>query len=418
MTSRERVISAVNHRQPDKVPVDFGSSPVTGINASIVYKLRRAFNLPEHPVKVVDCYQMLGEVEEDLREKLGADCVSVMTYTNLFGFRNSGWKPWTLPDGTPVLVPSGFNTAIASDGGLYQYPEGDQGVPPSGLMPKGGFYFDTLRRESPPFDEDNPSVDDNLEEFGPLSDEVLSYYQKETGTLRRNTDAAILANPGGTALGDIALVPAPFLKRPKGIRDIEEWYISQVTRQDFLKELYDRQTQIALKNLTLLKEAVGDNIDVLYLCGTDLGSQNGPMCSVATFSEVYLPYYKRMIEWIHQNTGWKVFKHCCGSIKPLIPKLIEAGFDILNPVQNSAKDMDPQVLKNEFGGKITFWGGGVDTQHTLPFGSPEEVYKQVTERITIYNRSGGFVFNTIHNTQYGVPVENFLAMIEALKQFR
>ena len=418
MTSRERVLSAINHIQPDKVPVDFGSSPVTGISASMVYKLRKAFNLPERPVKVIDCYQMLGEIEEDLREKLDIDCVPIMTYTNLFGFRNDSWKPWTLFDGTPVFVPGGFNTAIESNGGLYQYPEGDKTVPPSGLMPKGGFYFDAINREIPPFDEDYPSVEDNLEEFTPISDEVLKYYQKESEAMRKNTDCAIVANPGGTALGDIALVPATFLKHPKGIRDIEEWYISMAIRQDFLKELYDRQTQTALKNLTLFKEAVGDNIDVVYLCGTDLGSQIGPMCSVATFSEVYLPYYKRMTDWIHQNTNWKVFKHCCGSIKPLIPKMIEAGIDILNPVQNSATDMDPESLKNEFGNSVTFWGGGVDTQHTLPFGTPGEVFKQVTERISIYSKSGGFVFNTIHNTQYNIPIENFLAMLDAIKQFR
>jgi uroporphyrinogen-III decarboxylase len=418
MTSRERILSAINHRQPDKVPVDFGSSPVTGINVSMVYKLRKAFKLPEHPVKVVDCYQMLGEVEEDLREKLCVDCVPVMSFTNLFGFKNSAWKPWTLFDGTPVLVPGDFNTDIAPNGGLYQYPEGDKTVAPSGLMPRGGFYFDALMRETPPFDEDDPSVEDNLEEFTPLSDEALSYYQKEAAALRKNSDCAIMANPGGTALGDIALVPGTFLKHPKGIRDIEEWYISMGSRQDFLKELYDRQTQIAVKNLALLKEAVGDNIDVIYLCGTDLGSQTGPMYSAAAFGEVYLPYYKRMIDWIHENTNWKVFKHCCGSIKPLIPKFIEAGFDILNPVQNSAKDMDPQALKDEFGGSVTFWGGGVDTQHTLPFGTPDEVFKQVTERINIYNKNGGFVFNTIHNTQSGVPVENFMAMIDAIRQFR
>ena len=110
MTSRERVLSALNHRHPDKIPVDFGGSPVTGISASMVYKLRKYFKLPEHPVKVMDCYQMLGEVEEDLREKLCVDCVPVMAYTNLFGFRNTDWKPWTLFDGTPVLVPGGFNT--------------------------------------------------------------------------------------------------------------------------------------------------------------------------------------------------------------------------------------------------------------------------------------------------------------------
>jgi hypothetical protein len=418
MTSRERVRTALDHCQPDKVPVDFGGTVVSGINASMVYKLRKAFNLPEHPVKVVDCYQMLGEIEDDLREKLHADFAQLIPYTNLFGFRNEGWKPWTLSDGTPVLVPAGFNTVPTSDGGLYQYPEGDKSVPPSGFMPKGGNYFDALPRVIPGFDDDNPSVIDNLEEFTVLSDEILGYYQKETETLRRNTDGAIAAAPGGTALGDIALVPAPFLKHPKGIRDIEEWYISMAIRQDFLKELFEKQTDIALRNLSLFKEAVGDNIDVLYLCGTDLGSQNGPMCSAATFKQVYLPYYKRMTCWIHENTNWKVFKHCCGSIRPLIPEMIEAGFDILNPVQNSAKDMDPQTLKNEFGDKITFWGGGVDTQRLLPFGTPETVFEQVTQRIRVYNRNGGYIFNTIHNTQPDTPVENFLAMIDALKQFR
>jgi uroporphyrinogen-III decarboxylase len=417
MTSRERIVNALEHRQPDKVPVDFGGSAVSGISASMIYKLRKAYNLPEHPIKVVDCYQMLGEVEADLREKLCSDCVLVTPYTNLFGFRNAGWKPWYLFDGTPVLVPGDFNTNIDKDGGLYQYPQGDYTVPPSGYMPKGGYYFDAVKRQGS-FDEDNLSIDDNLEEFSPISDEELKYVQEEAKLLRGNTDCAIIASLGGTALGDIAFVPATFLKHPKGIRDIEEWYVSMASRQDFLKELFDRQTRLALKNLALLKETVGDNIDILYLCGADFGNQNSPMCSTETFSEVYLPYYKRMIDWIHQNTNWKVFKHCCGSIKPLIPKLIEAGFDILNPVQNSARDMDPQTLKNEFGDKITFWGGGVDTQHTLPYGTPDEVFNQVTERIRIYNQNGGFVFNTIHNTQSGVPVENFLAMIDAIKQFR
>jgi len=412
------VLSAINHGRPDKVPVDFGGSMVSGISASVVYQLRKAYKLHEHPVKVVDCYQILGEVEEDLREKLGCDTVLVPPYTNLFGFRNTDWKPWTLKDGTPVLVPGSFNTVFESGGSLYQYPQGDKTVPPSGLLPAGGFYFDAIERQPPDFDEDNPLLEDNLEEFGRISDEELSYVQREAEALRKNTGCAVIGALGGTALGDIAFVPATFLKHPKGIRNIAEWYISLSTRQDFLKELFDRQTQIALENLKLFKEAAGSNIDILFLCGADFGSQNGPMCSPETIKELFVPYYKRMIDWIHGNTEWKVFKHCCGSIKPLIPLFIEAGFDILNPVQNSAKDMDPQMLKDQFGSKICFWGGGVDTQHTLPFGTPDEVFKQVTERINIYSKNGGFVFNTIHNTQSGVPVENFLAMIEAIKQFR
>ena len=418
MTSRERIMSALNHRQPDAVPVDFGSTPVSGISASIVYKLRRAFGLHDHPVKVIEPYQMLGEIEDDLMEKLCADCAFVYPYTCLFGYRLENWKPWTLFDGTPVLVPGDFNTAIAPDGRLYQYPQGDTGVPPSGYMPEGGFYFDAIIRQTEPFDDENPSVDDNMEEFTVLGDEALRHFQNQTERIRRNSGYAVVMAAPGTALGDIALVPAPFLKHPKGIRDVEEWYISLAGRQGFIKELFDRQTEIALNNLALLKQAVGDNVDIMQLCGTDLGSQAGPMCSVAAFEELYLPYYKRMTDWIHSNTGWKVFKHCCGSIKSLIPGFIKAGFDILNPVQNSAKDMDPRTLKDEFGGQIAFWGGGVDTQHTLPFGTPDEVYKQVTERIGIYNRDGGFVFNTIHNTQPGTPVQNFMAMIEAVRQFR
>jgi uroporphyrinogen-III decarboxylase len=415
MSPHERIRAALEHRQPDKVPVDFGASAVTGIHASTVYKLRRAYNLPEHPIKVVDCYQILGEVEEDLREKIGGDCVQILPYTNLFGFRNAGWKPWTLFDGTPVLVPGDFNTTSDPKGGFYQYPQGDRSVQPSGYMPNGGHYFDAVIRQQP-FDEDDPSVEDNLEEFGPISDAELRYAQEQAAYLRKNTGYAIIASPGGTALGDIAMVPATFLKNPRGIRDVEEWYVSMAIRQDFLKELFDRQSEQAVENLKRYKEAVGDNIDVIYLCGADFGSQNAPMCSTRVFDEIYLPYYRRMTGWIHQNTNWKVFKHCCGSIKPLIPSIINAGIDILNPVQNSAVDMDAQTLKDQFGDKITFWGGGVDTQHTLPFGTPQEVYDQVTKRIGIYNQGGGFVFNTIHNAQSGIPVENFLAMVDAIKQ--
>ena len=418
MTPRERIINAINHRQSDKVPVDFGGTTCSGMHASVVYKLRKAFNLPERPVKLVNCMQMLGEIEEDLQDKLLTDCAMYMPYASPFGYRYEKWKPWTLFDGTPVLVPEGFNTAAGPDGGIYQYPQGDKTVPPSGLMPKGGFYFDAIIRQDPNFDSDNPSVEDNLEEFTIYNDEVLNYHRKAAESLRKSSDRAIIANLGFSSLGNIAAVPGLFMKHPKGIRDIEEWYMSLASRKDFLKELFDRQSQIGIKNYSLFKDAVGSNIDIVYLCGSDLGAQNGPLCSVSTIEEVFMPYYKRMCDWIHGNTNWKIMKHCCGSIKPLIPLFIEAGIDILNPVQNSAADMDAQTLKDEFGSKITFWGGGVDTQRTLPFGSPDEVFKEVTERIRIYKSNGGFVFNTIHNIQAGVPVENLLAMIEGVRQFR
>jgi uroporphyrinogen-III decarboxylase len=417
MTSRERVRAALEHRQPDKVPVDFGSTPVTGINASTVYKLRKAFNLPERPVRIVCSYQLLGEVDEELMEKLGCDCVQIMPYKTMFGFRNKGWKPWTLSDGTPVLVPEGFNTKYESDGSVYQYPEGDTTVPPSGYMPAGGFFFDAIIRQEP-FDEDNPMAADNTEEFTRISDDELRHVQEQADYLYRNSSRAVIGGLNGTALGDVSMVPATWMKHPKGIRDVSEWYIAMASQQGFLKEVFDRQSEIAVENFKLYYQAVGDRIDVLYLCGTDFGAQNSLLCSTRLFDEVYLPYYRRMTDWVHSNTKWKVFKHCCGSIMPLIPNLIAAGIDILNPVQNSADNMDPQEIKDTFGGKLTFWGGGVDTQKILPFGTPQDVYDQVTERIKIYNRGGGFVFNTIHNTQAKVPSENFLAMLEAITQHR
>jgi uroporphyrinogen-III decarboxylase len=417
MTSRERIRRALEHRQPDKVPVDFGASSVTGISASVVYKLRKVFNLPEKPIKLTCCYQLIGEIDEDLMEKLECDCVPIMAYKNMFGFRNEGWKPWTLFDGTPVLVPEKFNTQPAPNGGIYQYPQGDRAAKPCGFIPKGGYYFDAVIRQEP-FDEDNPSVADNLEEFTRISDEELVYAQDRSDWLYKNTECAVVGGIGGTALGDVSMVPGLALKNPKGIRDIAEWYVSMASRQNFLKELFDRQSEITVENLKLYYEAVGDKIDVIYLCGADFGSQNSLICSVELFESVYLPYYRRMTDWIHKNTKWKVFKHSCGSIMPLIPSIIEAGIDILNPVQNSAANMLPQELKEKFGDKITFWGGGVDTQKTLPFGAPQEVYDQVVERIKIYNKNGGFVFNPIHNTQADTPIENFLAMLEAVKQYR
>lgn len=417
MSSRERVRQTLNHKEPEKLVVDFGATLTTGISASLVYKLRKAFGLKEKPVRVTDLFQMLGEVDEELREKLEVDVVAPLTYGNAFGFRNEGWKEWALADGTPVLVPEKFNTRVESCGGIYQYPQGDTTCAPSGYMPKGGLYFDPIVRQDH-LDENNLSVEDNLEEFVLISDEELEYNQKETAELYKNTDYSIVGMLGGTGLGDIARVPAAFMKVPKGVRSFEDWYMLLAAEQDFLKELYDRQTDIALENIKLYYQAVGDMIDVIFLCGADLGTQNGQFCSAEVFNDVYVKYYKKMTDWIHKNTKWKIFKHCCGSVMPLMDGYIEAGFDIMNPVQTTADDMDPQTLKTGFGSKVTFWGGGVNTQQTLAFGTPEEVYANTCENINIFRKNGGFVFNTIHNVQADIPVENFLAMMDAVKDKR
>ena len=419
MNSRQRVVQAINHKESDRVPLDIGGGPTSGMHVSSVYLLRQALHLdpPGTPVKVIEPYQMLGEIKLDLIQQLGVDVIPMGGRKNMFGFENSNWKPWTFFDGTPILVPEAFNTIPETNGDILMYPEGDHSVPPSGRLPAGGYYFDGIVRQ-PPIDEDRLDPRDNLEEFTLLTKEDLGYLHNESIRLDEQTDLAILANFGGTAFGDIALVPAPNLKNPKGIRDVAEWYMSSVSRRDYVYKVFEGQCEIALKNLECIHEAVGERITAIFMSGTDFGMQTRPLISPKAYRSLYMPFQKTLNDWVHKNTTWKIFIHCCGSILPLIPDMIEAGFDIFNPVQTSAANMDPQVLKDRFGIEITFWGGGIDTQSTLPFGKPEEVRRQVQERIQIFGKGGGFVFNTIHNVQAGIPIENLLALYQAVQDYR
>ena len=419
MNSRRRVEAALGHEQPDYVPLDLGASPVTGMHVSSVYALRQALKLdePGTPVKVVEPYQMLGQIAPDLMDALGVDVVELCSTRTFFGFENKGWRPWTTFDGTPVLVPEHFNTEPEPSGEILMYPEGDRSAPPSGRMPKGGFYFDTIVRQEP-IDEEKLKVEDNLEEFGPISDELLGHFARQAERLSTESDRAILANFGGTAFGDIALVPAPWMKYPKGIRDVAEWYISTAARFDYVYELFDRQCEMALENLEKIRCVVGDRVTAIFVTGTDFGTQNGPFISPKAYCTLYQPFHRRVNDWVHEHTSWKTLIHSCGSVMALLPDIVDAGFDILNPVQTSAADMDPQTLKDRFGQKLTFWGGGVDTQKTLPFGTPQQVRDEVLRRIEIFGRGGGFVFNTVHNVQAKVPAENLVALYQAVRQGR
>ncbi|MBI3948548.1 MAG: methyltransferase [Armatimonadetes bacterium] len=414
MTSRARVAKAINHEEPDRLPLDLGGSPVSGVQVSVVVALRQALGLPG-PVKVVEPFQMLGEVDDDLRRALGVDTIGLGGRRTFFGFENRDWKPWRLFDGTEVLVPGAFNTDPEPNGDVLMYPEGDRSAPPSGRMPRGGFYFDAVIRQ-PPIDEAALRVEDNLEEFGPVSDDELAYFAREADRLSRETDLAIVANFGGTSFGDIALVPGLSLKHPKGIRDVEEWYVSTLLRRGYVYEVFARQCEIGLSNLERIRQAVGDRVSVVFVTGTDFGTQRGPFASPTIYRELYQPFHRRVNDWVHARTPWKTFIHTCGGVEPLIEDFIAAGFDILNPVQCSAAGMDPAHLKARYGDRITFWGGGVDTQRTLPFGTPEEVRDEVRRRIEVFAPGGGFVFNTIHNVQVGTPVENALALYRAVRE--
>ena len=415
MTHKEIFKAALNHKNVGKVPVDFGATPVSGLHISCVDALRKYYGLEKRPVKLHEPYQMLGYIEDDLAEVMGIGVSGVMNRVNLFGLENANWKEFTLENGLEVLVPGGFEITVDANGMSYLYPEGDLTAPPSGCMPKGGYYFDAIVRQ-PPIDEDQLNVEDNLEEFTLASTVDMAHQIAELKRIEASGRGSV-ASFGGMGLGDIALVPATQLKYPKGIRDVEEWYISLVARQDYVREIFERQTEIALANLETYNEAVGDMADVVFVCGTDLGTQTSTFCSKDVFRSMYMPYYKKMNDWIHQNTNWKTFKHSCGAIADFIPLFIEAGFDILNPVQCSCLGMEPEKIKKDFGSDIVFWGGGIDTQYLLPFGKPEAVREQVLSRLEVFSKDGGYVFNAIHNVQYGTPIENIVAMIEAVKEY-
>ena len=419
MTSRERVLKSLNHEEPDRVPLDLGASVLTGMHVSSIYKLRQTMKLdpPGTPIKVLDPYQMLGEVEMDLVDALGVDVVQAPAAATLFGYKLDGWKPWKLFDGTPLLVPEGFNTEPETNGDVLMYPEGDRRAAPSGRIPAGGFYFDVIVRQ-PPLDEAMLNPDDNTEEFTPISEADLAYFEHQVEQLYRETDKAVFAGFCFSSFGDIALVPAPWLKNPKGIRDIEEWYISTVARRDYVYRVFERQCEVALANLEKLHQRLGNKVQVTLITGADFGAQNSLFISKQSYRDLFKPFHKAINDWLHRNTDWKTFIHSCGSVVELIPDFIEAGFDILNPVQTAAAGMDPKGLKERFGEQIVFWGGGADTQRTLPFGTPEEVKTEVRDRVEIFGRGGGFIFSAVHNIQAGIPVENLVAMFEAFRECR
>jgi hypothetical protein len=382
--SRERVRDSLAHRQPDRVPIDFGGTTVTSLHVSSVAALRDYFGLEKRLVTVYEPYQMLGVIDEDLKQVMGVDVEGIYRPKTAFGFRNRDWKPWRMPDGLEVLISEEFRVTIDTNGDILMHPQGDLSAPPSGRMPNDGYFFDAIVRQ-PPIVEEELNPQDNLEEFKLFTQEDVDQLRRAAAQAS-GTGRGVVMSSVGTALGDVALVPGPSLKHPKGIRDIAEWYMSTTSRRDYVHEVFSKQYEIGIENLKLMYQAVGDTVDAFFLCGTDFGTQTSAFCSVKTFRELYFPYYEKINRWIHENTKWKVFKHSCGAVDRFIPSFIEAGFDILNPVQCSATGMDPEHLKATYGDRITFWGGGVDTQQVLPFGTPEEVRKQVLERCRLAHR--------------------------------
>lgn len=416
MTARERVRAAIRHQATDKIPIDLGGCVTTGIHASALAKLRDALELQRLPVKIVEPMMMLGEVDEELRRAVRGDTVGLNGPSSLLGYRNEGWKPWRLPDGTDVLMGGGFRFTTDADGTIFAYPNGNTSARPSARMPKDGFYFDNVIRQEDLMGHNFDARKDYADQYPLFSDEDCRYYEKESKRLYEGTECSVFGNFFLGGVGDIFHVPAAWLEHPKGIRDLEEWMIATHTHPDYVKDFFDMQLEVELKNLGSYRQAVGNRIDVIAVSGTDFGSQDGLLISREAYREFYKPYHTAFNEWVHKNTTWKTFYHTCGSVVEIMEDLIESGVDIINPVQVSARGMDPTQLKARYGKRIVFWGGSVNPQKTLPFGTPEEVAAEARRNVAVFAQGGGYVFAGIHNIQANTPASNIVAMFEAANE--
>jgi hypothetical protein len=421
MNSRERLQAVLNHKQADRLCVDFGAGNITGIGAGAVYRLHQAVlgDDPNYRVKIREIFQMLGEVDEPLRAALKLDVVGVHPPTSNFGFRlDRGWKPTQMMDGTPILVPVDFQVTTAPDGGWQIYAQGDTRFPPRGFMPKGGYFFDVLF-EQDPVDDDHLNPADNCEEFVPLPDGDVQIMAQAAADYAAHSPYGIYLTLPGGSFGDIARLPGPSLKEPKGIRGVEEWYITLLSRPAYVHAVFEKQLEVVLANIDHLAAAIGDHVDVAFVTGMDFGTQAGLFFSVDTYRTLFKPYHVAVNRRIHEKTHWKTFIHTDGAVRDLMPDFIEAGFEVFNPIQWTCPGMDAKELKREFGKQLVFWGGGVDAQHTLAMGKPDEVYHEARRMIDIFFGDGtGYVFNGMHNVQSNVPTQNMLAMFRAADDAR
>ena len=398
MNSRERIHRAINHQPADRVPIDVGGTRQSGIAVSTYMALKQRLGLTT-PTRVYDIYQMLAELEEPLLARLGADVVGLNRPAVAFNIRNENWKPWRLFDGSDVLMPGGFQPEVQPNGDwLLRKPDGS----PLARMPKDGFYFDRLDTYPGAAHADPATLDVPM-----LSTEECDHLHAAAEALWQNTDRAIIA----------AMGPPYELFFGLGTGDFQAWMITLATEPDYVAALLDRLSEAWLENLRRFEAAVGDRVAIIQF-NDDLGTQEAPFLSVRMFRERIMPFYKRGLDWIHQHTKKKVFMHNDGAIFTFLPTLVEMGVDILNPVQTTAKGMDPAKLKGEFGDRLVFWGGSCDCQHTLAFGTPEQVAAEAEAHLRVFAPGGGYVFASVHNIQAKVPPENVLALFDTARGWR
>jgi uroporphyrinogen decarboxylase len=401
MTSRERVLLSLEHRAPDRLPIDFASSRVTGIHALTYNRLAKHLGLQSEGARVYDVPQMLADPEEPLVEYFESDVVQLhrLIPAPPIGFRIDSYKPGRLQDGTKALFPAQYDPVEDESGNLIIYNQ--KGIP-AYMMPKGGFYFSRIHNPMAEVENRRDLAAFDLHEFVDGEGEWL---RRESRRLRA-TDYAVLGQFGGN-----------FLERGNRLFGMEKFLIMLLSDPTLVENFFDRLLEATKEDFDKYLEAVEDRVDIIQL-NDDLGHQDGPLISEELYRRLVKPYQRKLYEYIRRRTDMYLFLHSCGGIYPFIPHLIEIGVQVLNPIQYMARDMNPERLKREFGRDIAFWGGGCDTQHVLAAGSADDVRRETERMIDIFAPRGGFIFAQVHNIQPLVPLENVLAMFDAVKRRR
>lgn len=379
MTPRERVLRALNHQEPDRVPIDLGGTIISSITKTSYLDLKRYLGMPIEDIKMLDCVQQLPYVPDDLLERFGVD------------FRMVQLPSATAP-GLKIFQEGDYYAFIDRWGSKLHMPKQD------------GLYFDWVEF---PFTEPTMESLDHYRFPRPDPPELIAQLRKQARYLSENTDYAIV----GTAI-----IGGGIFEQPARTMGMENFLMSLVTAPKFADRLMEQITDLYIESCNNYLDQLGQYLDV-FTYWDDVNTQDGWMIAPELYREMIKPKQRRLVEQIRKKTNAKIFFHGCGAVYDLIPDLIDIGFDILNPVQVSAVGMDTKKLKREFGKDIVFWGGGVDTQRVLPFGSAQEVADEVKRRIDDLAPGGGFVFAAVHNIQAFVPPENIVTAFDTALQY-
>jgi len=405
MTSRERVLKALQHREPDRIPIDLSGHRSSGIAAIAYARLRRHLGLPERPLRIYDAMQQLAVVDDDVLERFGIDTIEL---GRAFALEDADWADWVLPDGTPCQLPRWVNPRREEQRWVIR----SKGGRAISTMPDGALYFE--QAYYPYYERDTfDDLPEALEEFHAMATPPGPYVDGPEGPVRLAAGAKRLRASTDKAV--IGLFGGNLLETGQTMWRNDRFFMLLIEEPEKAHAFLDRLVEIHLANLDRFLGAVGDSIDII-LFGDDLGAQNGPQISPDMYREFFKPRQKVMWDRVKRRSNAKIMLHCCGGVRELLADLIDAGLDAINPVQVSCAGMNAAELKRDFGRDITFWGGGCDTQQVVAFATPEQVRQHVLEQIDVLRPGGGFVFQQVHNILANVPPENIVAMYDAVRE--